>query len=61
MKIYNVFMRDDEIGTLTLSRCTTKEKAEKAKRILEKAGYNVEISVDMDFDTVYIEDKMIEL
>lgn len=63
MKLFNVIGLDDLEG-MTFANCTTKEKAEKAKALLEKEGFEELLDIVEDgipIDTIQIGDDLIEL
>lgn len=62
-RLYNVVGRDDFEGT-TFARCTTFEKAQKAKEILEAAGFENVIDIVQDeipVDVIDIDSQLLEL
>lgn len=62
-RLYNVVGRDDYEGT-TFARCTTFEKAQEAKEILEAAGFENVIAIVQDeipVDVIDIDAQLLEL
>ena len=63
MKLFNVIGLDDLEGTV-FARCTTYEKAEKVKKLLEKEGFQDMIDIVQDeiqIDVIEIGGKIINL
>ena len=63
MRLFNVVGIDDLEGT-TFVRCTTYEKAQKAKELLEAEGFEDVIDIvqdEMPIDVIEIGGKLIEL
>ena len=62
-RLYNVVGMDDLEGT-TFARCTTYEKAQEAKKILEAEGFENVLDIVQDeipVDVIEIGGKLIEL
>lgn len=62
-RLYNVIGIDDLEGS-TFARCTTYEKAEKAKEILEAEGFKEMLDIVQDeipVDVIEIDSQLLEL
>lgn len=62
-KLFNVIGTDDVEG-MTFARCTTLEKAEKAKGLLEDVGFQYLLDIvedEIPLDVIEIGGKLIEL
>lgn len=62
-KLFNVIGTDDLEGVV-FARCTTEEKANKAKKLLEEVGYEDILDIKQDqtpIDTIEIDGKIINL
>ena len=62
-RLYNVIGIDDLEGT-TFTRCTTYEKAEKAKEILEAEGFKGMLDIVQDeipVDVIEVDSQLLEL
>lgn len=63
MKLFNVIGMDDLEG-ITFARCTTYEKAQKAKELFEAEGFEDMLDIVQDktpIDVIKINEKLIEL
>ena len=63
MRLFNVVGMDDLEGTV-FARCTTYEKAQKAKELLEVEGFEDMLDIvpdEMPVDVIEIDGKLIEL
>jgi hypothetical protein len=63
MRLFNVIGLDDLEGTV-FARCTTYEKAQKAKELLEAEGFEDMLDIvqdEMPIDAIEIGGKLIEL
>ena len=63
MRLFNVIGMDDLEGTV-FARCTTYEKAQKAKELLEKEGFEDLLDIvqdEMSIDVIEIGGELIEL
>lgn len=64
IKIYNVIGQDDLLDGVIFARCTTYEKAKKAKKLLEENEFKDKIDIVQDeipLDIVEINEEIIEL
>lgn len=62
-KLFNVIGIDD-LNEMVFARCTTFEKAQKAKRMLEAEGFEDMLEIVQDklsIDVIEIDNKVIEL
>ena len=62
-RLYNVVGMDDLEGT-TFARCTTYEKAQKAKEILEAEGFEDMLDIVQDeipVDVIEVDSQLLEL
>lgn len=63
IKLFNVVGTDDLVG-ITFARCTTYEKAKKAKELIESVGFEDMLDIEKDelsVDMIEIDGKIIEL
>ena len=62
-RLYNVVGKDDLEG-ITFARCTTYEKAQKAKEILETEGFEGSLDIFQDkipVDVIEVDSQLLEL